>query len=255
MRQSVKSRLRSKWHRGDYPWLMNTLAKAYTRTRWFEQRWHLRGFEGCRFASLGDDPEAVVEWVFTCYSGALAPLQSKAELREFALLVKSHQPRYILELGTARGGTLFVLCRMAADDATIISVDLPAGIGGGGYPKWKEPILNSFIKDGQSLHLLRVDSHLESTFANVREALGGQQLDLLFIDGDHSYEGALSDFNRYSQLVRPGGLICLHDVVPNPNNDAIETPRVWDAVSTGRQSSTIRDPAGMPRFGIGVITA
>jgi hypothetical protein len=33
------------------------------------------------------------------------------------------------------------------------------------------------------------------------------RLDLLFIDGDPSYEGVKADFVNYSQLVRPGGLI------------------------------------------------
>ena len=29
---------------------------------------------------------------------------------------------------------------------------------------------------------------------------------MLFIDGDHSYEGVRADFERYGRLVRPGGL-------------------------------------------------
>ena len=32
-------------------------------------------------------------------------------------------------------------------------------------------------------------------------------LDLLFIDGDHSYEGVRQDYKMYSKLVRDGGLI------------------------------------------------
>jgi predicted O-methyltransferase YrrM len=255
VQSKVKSHLRSMWHRGEYPWLMNRLAQGYTHAKWVRQRWDLRHYDPAELETLGDDPGAVVDWVFNAHDGALAPLQSTAELTEFATLVKSHAPRFILELGTARGGTLFVITRMAADDAVIISVDLPAGIGGGGYPKWKNPILSSFVKKGQSLHLLRVDSHLDSTLARVREILKGNQLDLLFIDGDHSYDGALSDFNRYSQLVRPGGLVCLHDVVPNPHNSAIEVDRVWEEVSQARNSATvIKDPANLPRFGIGVVT-
>jgi predicted O-methyltransferase YrrM len=254
LQSKVTSHLRSMWHRGDYPWLMDNLAQVYNRGKWARQRWDLRHFDPSDVQTLGDDPRAVVNWVFNAYGGALAPLQSTSELTEFADLVKSQNHRFILELGTARGGTLAVLCRMAAEDATIISVDLPAGIGGGGYPKWKNPILSAFAKRGQQLHLLRVDSHLDSTLERVRQILGGNQLDLLFIDADHSYDGALSDFNRYSQLVRPGGLICLHDVVPNPHNSAIEVDRVWEDVSPGRQNIVIKDPANLPRFGIGVVT-
>jgi len=35
------------------------------------------------------------------------------------------------------------------------------------------------------------------------------------IDGDHEYEGVLADFNAYLPLVRPGGLIAFHDIVPD----------------------------------------
>lgn len=35
--------------------------------------------------------------------------------------------------------------------------------------------------------------------------------DLVFIDGDHSYESVLSDVNRFGPLVRPGGRLVMHD--------------------------------------------
>lgn len=39
------------------------------------------------------------------------------------------------------------------------------------------------------------------------------QLDVLFIDGDHSYEGVQSDLATYGPMVKHGGSIILHDVV------------------------------------------
>lgn len=41
----------------------------------------------------------------------------------------------------------------------------------------------------------------------------GRPLELLFIDGDHSYEGAQADYARWSELVRPGGRLLFHDAV------------------------------------------
>ena len=39
------------------------------------------------------------------------------------------------------------------------------------------------------------------------------ELELLFIDGDHSYEGAKADFERWSAFVKPGGHVLFHDAV------------------------------------------
>lgn len=39
-----------------------------------------------------------------------------------------------------------------------------------------------------------------------------EQVDLLFVDGDHSYEGCHADINAWLEKVRPGGLIYMHDV-------------------------------------------
>jgi predicted O-methyltransferase YrrM len=43
-------------------------------------------------------------------------------------------------------------------------------------------------------------------------AVWNRPIRLLFIDGDHSYEGAKQDFELWSPHVVPGGLIALHDI-------------------------------------------
>ncbi len=42
-------------------------------------------------------------------------------------------------------------------------------------------------------------------------AAGDQPIDLLWIDGDHTYEGVDADIRAWSGLVRPGGMIAAHD--------------------------------------------
>jgi len=37
------------------------------------------------------------------------------------------------------------------------------------------------------------------------------KIDLLFIDGDHSYVGVKNDFDLYSQILSPNGVIMIHD--------------------------------------------
>ncbi len=95
--------------------------------------------------------------------------------------------------------------RVCAPDAHIISVDLPHGEFGGGYPMWKVPIYNAFATSEQRLDLLRGDSHAVKTRARVDSLLRGEMLDFIFIDGDHSHEGVRQDFESYRSLVRLAG--------------------------------------------------
>jgi predicted O-methyltransferase YrrM len=37
-------------------------------------------------------------------------------------------------------------------------------------------------------------------------------IDLLFIDGDHSYEGCLADWQAYKPLLKPGSWVAFHDI-------------------------------------------
>jgi predicted O-methyltransferase YrrM len=76
---------------------------------------------------------------------------------------------------------------------------------------------------------------------------------LLFIDGDHSYEGVRRDWELYSPLVRPGGLIALHDIVEGPEWAVGEVPRFWrevrDTLDDVVELVESRDQGG---YGIGV---
>ena len=49
--------------------------------------------------------------------------------------------------------------------------------------------------------------------AEIRKVEPPGPLELLFIDGDHTYEGAKADFDRWSEYVRPGGHLLFHDAV------------------------------------------
>lgn len=118
----------------------------------------------------------------------------------------------------------------ASDEATIVSVDLPGGQFGGGYPDWKKKLFKGVKKSNQKMHLLKLNSHHDETFKKVVSILGSIKIDLLFIDGDHSYKGVKSDFEMYSSLVSPGGFIAFHDIVPGPEINVGGVPVFWEEV-------------------------
>ena len=90
----------------------------------------------------------------------------------------------VCEIGTSAGGTLYLLTRVAAPDAVIVSVDLDdARRTSRGLRGWPGA-------PGQRLVSLAGDSHTErdASIASERRSTG-EPLDVLFIDGDHSLRG------------------------------------------------------------------
>jgi len=157
------------------------------------------------------------------------------------------------EIGTANGGTLFLLTRVAAPKATLISIDKPNGSFGGGYPGSMVPVFRSFARDGQEVTLVRRDSHDVETFSLTRKMLNNREIDFLFIDGDHSYQGVKSDFATYSPLVAEGGMIGLHDIVPGLPSHVGDVPRFWTEVRDRYKSRAIVKDWNQGGAGIGLL--
>jgi len=183
----------------------------------------------------------------------IRPVQVYEEILGLVEIVANLKPRRVLEIGTAGGGTLFIWCRLASDDATIISVDLPGGPFGGGYPMWRAVLYRYFRKPQQKLHLIRGDSHDPRTLEKVEKILGGEELDFLFIDGDHTYEGVKRDFEMYSPLVRSGGIVAFHDIVPGPPENVGGVPVFWSEIKHRYRYLEIVRDWRQGGYGIGVL--
>lgn len=179
--------------------------------------------------------------------------QVSCELADLGEIIATLRPEHALEIGTAAGGTLLFLTRLASPRATIVSVDLPGGDFGGGYGPGRRWCYQRFARRGQNIYLLQGDSHSSEMLARVKTAVGAWPLDYLFIDGDHKYEGVRRDFEMYAPLVRKGGLIAFHDIVDGPPENVGGVPCFWREIR--RQHSyreIIHDPQ-QGGWGIGVL--
>ena len=190
---------------------------------------------------------------FQAFGASIKPSQVKDEIAKLLEIVAELKPKVVLEIGTAGGGTLFLFTRIADPEAKIISIDLPGGPFGGGYPKWKIPLYLSFSKCSQKLHLIRRSSHELQTLEEVKGILGAEKVDFLFIDGDHSYEGVRKDFEMYSPLVGKGGIIAFHDIVPGPPENVGGVPRFWNEIKHDFNCREIVSDWRQGGYGIGVL--
>ncbi len=182
-------------------------------------------------------------------------MQRTWELQSLVGDVRRLAPRVIVEIGTHRGGTLVCWAAVAPARAHIVSIDMPTDQweGMGARPEDLARV-RRYLKPSQTLTAISGDSHAPQTRARLDEALAGAPVDLLWIDGDHSYEGVREDFAMYGGLVRPGGLIALHDVRASAFWPGFGSPAFWEEIKTRYHAREyVADPRPGAGMGIGVI--
>ncbi len=189
---------------------------------------------------------------FRHYGIRFTPSQIPEEITSFLKLLAQRPPTTVLEVGTDKGGTFFLLARVATPDALLLSLDLPVGQKSA-YPAWREPLYRGFRREQQRVELVRQDSHDLHTREKIRELLGGRKLDLLFIDGDHSYDGVKKDFETYSPLVAGGGMIAFHDIVNRREAGACGVPGFWRELKQNRRHLEFVNNWQQGGWGIGVL--
>jgi predicted O-methyltransferase YrrM len=119
---------------------------------------------------------------------------------EYLFSVARRSRRGILEIGRFNGGSTFLLA-CANRNVPIHSIDIA--------PKDDALLLELFRRNGigQNVNLIVGDSR-------ERRDLG--QFDLIFIDGDHTYEGCYADIATWYDDLAPNGHIVFHDSYLGP---------------------------------------
>ena len=124
----------------------------------------------------------------------------------------------VLEIGTFKGRSTIVLAMasqlgqkeriMAVDPLTSPGVTDPA-LKAGECSAW-EP-LQANLKLAQVEHLVEFHQQYSADLARTWPA--GRELRLLWIDGDHTYRGAKTDFDLFSPFLADGAIVAMHDVL------------------------------------------
>jgi predicted O-methyltransferase YrrM len=156
-----------------------------------------------------------------------APLQHRVEFTHLMRAAAARSPQVVVEIGSFAGGTGFLLSRAARPDACLVMVDDQ-------FNAARRAALERFAQPGQRVVCLLGNSQTETMKRRVLAATGNRSVDVLFIDGDHRYEGVSRDFALYSPLVRSGGLIAFHDILSDKR--------------TRRGGDTTGDAGGVPTF-------
>ncbi|HLC13421.1 MAG TPA: class I SAM-dependent methyltransferase [Chthoniobacterales bacterium] len=144
-------------------------------------------------------------WLFQCDSRNRGIIRQGFD--EAALLWKAAKATTgdILEIGRNQGGSTALLAAASIDRA-VYSIDIRDRTHAAVRDFLQRPQINGRV------HLLLADS---------RQAIPGRTFGLLFIDGDHSFEGVLADTIAHWNALRAAGrfpaLAAFHDALPNEN--------------------------------------
>lgn len=167
-----------------------------------------------RFRDVRDWPASIhgfedLDFLFT--SSQLDHGVASLRIDEAALLYRLARDAgqgVIVEIGRFKGGSTLVFAAAMAEGSSLWSYDLHVAA---------RPDLQGAELDAELLDALRrfgLDARVNLLVGDSRTVdLPSGPFDILFIDGDHTYEGAKADVERWGPHVREGGHLLFHDAV------------------------------------------
>jgi predicted O-methyltransferase YrrM len=170
------------------------LARYSTVERWPES---LDGFEDLAFLFSSNQ-----------LSHGIASLQLDEAALLFGLARRVPAGAAVAEIGRFKGGSTLLLATALPDGAELWSYDLHVAL----RADLTGPQLDSDLTAALERYELRDRVHLVVGDSRVVEP-PPRPCALVFVDGDHTYEGARADYERWARLLAPGGHMLFHDAV------------------------------------------
>ena len=154
-------------------------------------------------------------------------------------LIQVVNPKTFVELGTHNGCSFFAACQGAelrgeTDDLNFLAIDSWEGDAHSG--KHKPSVLKRF--EYYIEKYFPWAGYRRDFFENVAPDFENDSIDLLHIDGLHTYEAVKNDFETWSPKVRDGGIILFHDTHEKAGDFGVW--KLWEELKT--QYTTIDFP-------------
>lgn len=160
---------------------------------------------------LRDDPRLRAMALGT---GLIPPRTMHSEAEAARLVALTRGARRVVELGVYEGSSAVVLVRVLDPGAELVLVDpytvdtrwaaLPQGAYGTATAT-RLAVGRARPRGGPTVRWIQRRSQ------EVGRGWTGGPVDLVFIDGDHSYEGCRGDWESWHAHVVPGGYVAFHD--------------------------------------------
>ena len=137
------------------------------------------------------------------------------EPRETDLLVKYARrcKIHFVEIGTYKGGASSLISKCLSDDVKLTTIDIFRKASKASISQPLREIIPTYEEAKRTIEEQGDVSKVEIVKGNswrIGKNWKGE-IDILFIDGDHSYEGVKKDFINWEPHVVKGGYILMHD--------------------------------------------
>lgn len=161
-------------------------------------------------------------------------------------LVAALRPKLLVELGTQNGLSFFTFCQAMKEqriDGLCYAVDTWAGDEHtGAYDDATFESVQSWCRD----EFRGISYLMRMLFEDALKHFADESIDLLHIDGFHTYEAVSEDFRTWYPKVRPGGIILFHDIKARMKD--FGAWRFWDELRPQYPSFTFNHG-----FGLGIL--
>ncbi len=127
-------------------------------------------------------------------------------------IVAALRPRLVVELGAYNGLSFFTFCQsMKENDIEGLCYAVDTWEGDAHTGDYDGGIVES-VRAHAREHYRGSAYLLQMRFSEALPQFAAQSIDLLHIDGLHSYEAVREDFESWYPKLAPGGIVLLHDI-------------------------------------------
>lgn len=171
---------------------------------------------------------------------------SMSENREFLYnLVQFTKPRRVLELGVYYGVSFFSYCEAVLDaklKTELIGIDTWKGDEHANF--YDDRVYRQFLELMNKYFSTLNTRLLRGTFDQYRGAIEDESVDIIMIDGTHTYESVKRDFLNYLPKLKRNGIVLFHDT----NVDKFGVKYVWSELAAQYPHYNFKN-----EYGLGVL--
>ena len=163
-------------------------------------------------------------------------------------IVKSLRPTRLVELGVHRGNSYCAMCQ-AVSTLGLVTQGLAVDTWEGDTHMGRE---EGILEELQSYHDARYATFstlMKMTFNEARAHVDDGSVDLLHIDGCHTYEAVRRDFEDWKATLSSRGVVMFHDTMVR--RDGYGVWRLWKELASEYPSFEFRHSYGLGVLGVG----